>query len=166
MHIAVWPDVAMTPIEQVEVIHCRFNEECIAGLLMMASPKEVRVYGRFDADLSELFNILAHNLRRLKTVFLYDVTTPHFYRHGNAIAFYVFVGNLVAQNRPITVVFNSDEFHDAEMDFDDYRVNIFCSYFGNGNRRAWQKVFYNSRYCVYLRDVRGTHVFAAEDVWF
>jgi len=118
MPIAVWPDIAMTPIQQVDVIHCRFNEECIAGLLMMASPKEVRVYGRVDADLTEFFNILAHNLNRLKTVFLYDVTTPHFYRHGNAIAFYLFVGNLVAQNRPITVVFNSDDFlDDAEMDF-------------------------------------------------
>lgn len=163
--IDVWPFTSIGSIRHLETINCRINDDDFAGLLTMTSPKQLRLYGAVQGHLGEIFRFVVRNLPNLKTIFMYNITLAVFPVEAET-AFFEFIRMLVQRNTTFTIVFNSEDFApDHEMDFSVFRVNFFRLHLGNGSRRAWQKIQYNSQNKIYLRDVHGAHVFDSDDLW-
>jgi len=105
-------------------------------------------------------------MQRLKTVFLYD-TIPEAIVHMAQANFRNFIDLLLARNTPITVTYDGQAFDiDYDLQFVSPRLNIFYIHVGFANRRTWKAIRFAPRNRVTLRDLRGSHVLEAEDIFY
>lgn len=161
-----WPDSVMRPINKVDFIRCRYNAVDFGALMLMASPRQLRLYGEYQGELRTIFGFVA-SMENLQTIVLYDLVNTQFFGIADQEALHSLVRAFIIRGKPVNLTFNGDEFSQThDMDFSTQRVNHFRMGVGNGGRRAWTRVQYDSRNTVFLRDIHGGHLVASPEMWF